>query len=183
MIKLPGELTIRIINGRNGPFRVGRLVTRIGEFAVKDPVFDQYDEGQYSGEFIIRKIYASSYTAANRLVVEIRAELESLVLETAEIQQQEQEPIEQDPIEEEVSKPKPEQSEPVESTAHSSNNESHEDEELDSDEVLFGVVWPLGVRVKLDPTVGRDLFRQQRDRLKALGYTFQAVGQVWIKTK
>ena len=31
-----GQLSIRIINGRNGPFRVGTLQTGIGKFAVKD---------------------------------------------------------------------------------------------------------------------------------------------------
>jgi len=28
--------TIRTIQGRNGPFNVGRLITDLGEFAVKD---------------------------------------------------------------------------------------------------------------------------------------------------
>jgi hypothetical protein len=49
----------------------------------------------------------------------------------------------------------------------------------DSDERLFGSLWPLGQSVKLDTTVDRALFRQQKDRLKALGYKFQPVGQTW----
>ena len=57
MIKLPGVLHIRIITGRNGDFRVGRLVTDIGEFAVKDAELDQYDEGRYEGYFGISQIY------------------------------------------------------------------------------------------------------------------------------
>lgn len=35
MIKLDGQLTVKTINGRNGPFNVGRLKTDIGEFSAK----------------------------------------------------------------------------------------------------------------------------------------------------
>jgi methionine synthase II (cobalamin-independent) len=35
--------------------------------------------------------------------------------------------------------------------------------------------------VKLDPTVDRNLFRRQRDALKALGYTFNPAAQSWTK--
>lgn len=45
MINLPGQLTIRTINGRNGDFNVGRLSTSIGEFVIKDALLDQYNEG------------------------------------------------------------------------------------------------------------------------------------------
>jgi hypothetical protein len=36
-----------------------------------------------------------------------------------------------------------------------------------------------GEAVKMDPTVDRELFRQQRDRLKALGFAFNAMSQTW----
>jgi hypothetical protein len=48
---------------------------------------------------------------------------------------------------------------------------------------LFGA--ELGAKVwkregiKLDPTVDRGLFREQRDRLKELGYRFDAKAQAW----
>jgi hypothetical protein len=35
-------------------------------------------------------------------------------------------------------------------------------------------------RLKLDPTVDRLRFRQQRDRLRALGYEFDARVQTWM---
>ena len=44
MIKLSGVLTIRMIAGRFGDFRIGRLLSAIGAFSVKDAVLDQYDE-------------------------------------------------------------------------------------------------------------------------------------------
>jgi hypothetical protein len=51
------------------------------------------------------------------------------------------------------------------------------DEELAQ---LFGELWPLGKEVKLDPTVDRGRFRQQRDHLKANGYKFRPLDQVWV---
>ena len=63
-IVVPGQLTLRTIRGKNGPFTVGRLTTPIGEFAVKDAELEQYPEGKYDGEFIIRYIFAKSYPVA-----------------------------------------------------------------------------------------------------------------------
>ena len=44
MLKLSGTLTIKTIHGRQGPFNVGRLLAEEGEFAVKEPLLDQYEE-------------------------------------------------------------------------------------------------------------------------------------------
>ena len=55
MIKLQGKLKTKVIHGRNGDFTVGAIVTDIGEFAVKDPLLDQFTEGEYEGEFVIAK--------------------------------------------------------------------------------------------------------------------------------
>ena len=46
---------------------------------------------------------------------------------------------------------------------------------------LFGTLWPLQSKVKLDPTVDRQAFRAQRDALKDLGFKFQPLGQLWVK--
>ncbi|KPZ17713.1 DEAD/DEAH box helicase [Pseudomonas amygdali pv. ulmi] len=77
MINLPGYLAIRTINGRNGEFNVGRLSTSIGEFVIKDALLDQYPEGKYRGDFAITEIRPSYYTNGGRLVVEIRARLDT----------------------------------------------------------------------------------------------------------
>lgn len=45
---------------------------------------------------------------------------------------------------------------------------------------LFGVFWPIGRVVKLDPTIDRGLFRQQKDYLKSNGYRFMALEQNWV---
>jgi hypothetical protein len=46
---------------------------------------------------------------------------------------------------------------------------------------LFGVLWPIGRVVKLDPTIDRGLFRQQKDYLKNNGYRFSATEQNWVR--
>src|SRR3546814_4263837 len=56
-IIVSGQLTLRAIRGRNGPFTVGRLTTHLGVFKVKDAELEQYPEGKYDGEFVIRYIY------------------------------------------------------------------------------------------------------------------------------
>ena len=180
MLKLTGTLTIKTINGRNGPFNVGRLLAEEGEFAVKEPLLDQYEEGRYQGEFGVSRIYPSYYLAGGRIVVEVRAHLETMALAgIEELAPDDAAPMQEpDPMEEApqagTSRPVP-ATEPVEPPAEIPAAGPQES----SDEVLFGSLWPLGPSVKLDPTVDRKAFRAQRDRLKALGYRFQAVGQVW----
>lgn len=179
MIKLSGTLCIRNIQGRNGPFSVGRLVTAIGQFAIKDALLDQYDEGRYQGEFGVSKIYPYSYLAGDRMVIEVRATLETLALEAIDaLPAEPAEPLpEPDPIESEraplpVLPPTP--------GAEPAAPRGLLDELLDdSDEKLFGTLWPLGDIVRLDTTVDRALFRRQKDWLKAHGYRFQPVGQTW----
>jgi hypothetical protein len=182
MIKLSGTLFIRNVSGRHGTFSVGRLVTDIGEFAVKDVMLDQYNEGRYEGEFGISRIFPSSYTAQNRMVIEVRAVLETMALAAIEeLPPHTEAPlVEPDPIESEPPPtPKPE---PEPESGHGAQVRDALDELLDdSDEKLFNTLWPLGPSVKLDTTVDRAMFRQQKDRLKALGYRFQPVGQTWLR--
>lgn len=183
-------MTIKVINGRNGEFRVGALHTEIGDFAVKDPVLDQYDEGRYEGVFGISRVYSSSYNTPNRIVIETRAVLDSIALANInELTTEDSEPIEQDPIDEDKSRQdaKPAESiPPTESVPESTGEEpEHGDNQVDSDSdpdaKLFGLLWPLPDSVKLDPTVDRALFRRQRDRLKEMGYHFRPIGQAWVK--
>jgi Protein of unknown function (DUF3275) len=189
MISLPGKLLIKIINGRNGAFRVGVLRTEVGEFAVKDKMLDQYEEGTYDGVFSIYRIFASSYQASNRLVVEVRALLEDIALTNVDTQSQvEPEPIEQDPLEEEerqtspLPQEKPDQHSADDPTpAEKDQDHAMAGEHQNPDAELFGLLWPLGDSVKLDATVDRIRFRRQRDRLKALNYRFNPVGQTWFK--
>ena len=58
-------------------------------------------------------------------------------------------------------------------------------DDIDPDVVLFGNELIDDVRraslVKLDPTVDREKFRAQRDRLKALGFAFDAKAYSWAR--
>jgi hypothetical protein len=191
MLKLSGTLAIRTIHGARGAFNVGRLLTEIGEFTVKDSLIEEYDEGRYKGEFGIIAITPSTYFAAGRTVVEVRARLGSIALEDiAALAGDDRSPLtEPDPIESEPVLAAPAAAAEEAAGADGSAPDaltSPDDEAIDNADAteralqaLFGTLWPLDARVKLDPTVDRSLFRAQRDKLKALGYRFQPVGQVW----
>ena len=202
MLKLSGILAIRSIKGARGDFNVGRLVTEIGEFAVKDPLIEEYEEGRYEGEFGISGIFPSTYFTNGRTVVEIRARLGSIALKGIEqLTDEDTLPVvEHDPIEE---APKPVVAEApleiadLEPAVQGAAAEaippadgpipvmSIEEEIVFRNEQeyrrLFGTLWPLQSKVKLDPTVDRQNFRAQRDALKDLGFKFQPLGQLWVK--
>lgn len=195
MITLPGQLAIRTISGRNGDFNVGRLSTSIGEFVIKDALLDQYSEGKYRGDFAITEIRPSYYTNGGRLVVEIRAKLDSMTLEdVAHLTTEEAErlsPTETDPIDEEsatssptpapTSRPrKPLQASDDEAPFGMKKSASHPSTSAaETDEALFGTIWPLGASVRLDTTVDRQQLRQQCTRLGELGYALDFKLQTW----
>lgn len=207
MIKLPGNLHIRSVRGRNGDFSVGRLVTDIGEFVLRDEFLGQYGEGHYQGEFGIAEIFPASYVAGGRMVIEIRATLASLALaaiddlpggqaESASLA--ESAPVSPEAGDESVKTKvtsrrnklgvvKPpndgqpadgEDGQPAQNEIFPPTGDACDD---GADAHLFGALWPLGDTVKLDTSVSRALFRQQKERMKALGYTFQASGQLWVR--
>ena len=157
MIKLSGSVHIRSIDGRNGSFNVGRLTTEIGEFAVKRGI-EEFDPGAYSGEFTISRIYPASYVIGGRSIDEVRADIEAIALVDVDTTIDEQEPIA-------AVEPEPEV----------------ETELPGEDAELFGELWPLDEKVKLDPTVDRSLLRRQATRLKELGFQFQPVGRFFQK--
>lgn len=181
-MNINGVLTIRTIHGANGPFNVGRLMTELGEFSVKDTLLDQYEEGRYEGNFNVTQIYPTSYFASGRFVVEVRATLRSLSLEGVDELKPEDKSV--------ATEPDPADDQPAQAaTSAKDDSPAPSDQplqvspEADDDEGLFGTLWPLGTQVKLDPTVDRKRFREQRNRLKALGYAFNAIEQIWSRTQ
>lgn len=189
MIKLSGTLAIRSISGSRGPFNVARLYTEIGEFAVKDSLIEEYEEGRYKGEFGITGIFPSTYFAGGRTVVEVRARLGSIALEniTALHDADHAAPSEPDPIEASATPAVPIETpapaaEPIASPGELSDTAPEASTGM-ALQALFGELWPLGDQVKLDPTVDRQRFRQQVKAIgkDGLGYVFQPVGQVWVK--
>lgn len=198
-ISLSGRLRVKRITGANGPFCVGDLETEIGEFRIKDAVLDQFDEGLYQGQFWVQQIFPWSYSTNGRMVIEIRAKLADLQIEGhTRARVEARDSVEPDPAKE-TPMPDPLPSAPP-TTAASKERPVPADDNADtadtppqldptadnaSDQSLFGELFAAVVErqpVKLDPTIDRILFRRQRDRLKSLGYTFQASQQSWIIT-
>jgi hypothetical protein len=198
MITIPGQLAIRTIVGRHGDFNVGRLTTSIGEFVVKDAQLDQYKEGKYDGQFVVTEIKPSGYNHGGRFVMEVRAYLGGMTLDDLDALTQEDtdalDDRERDPIEEEVppgepkpcrptvAKPKPEPKPDAadDMTPFGMGTPVEKPDATPSDdEVLFGTLWPLGPVVKIDPTVGRQLIRDQSKRLGELGYELDFRSQQW----
>lgn len=205
---IPGTLTIMTRNGRYGAFNTGKLSTSIGDFVVKDKELDQYDAGKYQGQFEIEKIKSVHYTYGNCLIVECRAYLASMQLNsTTDLTDEEIDALstkEQDPLEEEklnASVPTTPCSQPmttqssgkgqntqyqVQPKANKANKASKANKAnktnttaFSDDEQLFGLLWPLGHQVKLDSTCDRETLRQQKTRLGELGYEFDFRSQIW----
>jgi len=199
MIKIPGHLAIRTIQGRNGDFNVGRLSTSIGEFVIKDAVLEQHVEGRYRGEFVITEIRPSYYSSGGRLVVEVRARLDSMILDdldaltaedNARIDAQSPDPLEEERL---VSSPpaKVRTPRPARPTTAAVDDEAPFGMPVGAgaipdadgaDQELFGTIWPLGDTVRLDSTVDRQRLRQQCRRLEQLGYTMDFKSQAWNRS-
>jgi hypothetical protein len=81
---------------------VGDLVTDVGEFKIKDPLLDQFEEGKYQGQFLISNISPSSYFFGGKVVIEVRAWLADIFLDQADEGPAESTPVEPDPVDEPV---------------------------------------------------------------------------------
>lgn len=183
-VRIKGTLVIKEIKGANGKFCVGDLNTPEGDFKIKEPILDQFEEGRYEGEFIVERFYLSSYVWRGKSTTDIRAKVTEIFLDTIEEGMVEDAPAELDPISTEpASLPDQTVDAPVPATvvddAGGELNPVYQ--ELLN---LFGADLARLVfvqeEVKLDPTVDRALFRQQRDKLKESGYTFDAKSQTWL---
>ena len=182
-VAVKGTLIVKWIAGRNGDFAVGDLHTPIGEFRVKDALLDQFDEGEYQGIFWISQIYAKSYEYRGRITIETRASIADLQIDVEnDAPQEAHSASEPDPIDEAPAAPPPAAPEvPEESLGATSTDVVAAD--TDTDRTLFGAdlyeLLQAGHDVKLDPTINRLLFRQQKERLKALRYVFDVKAQSW----
>ncbi|MBK1492683.1 DUF3275 family protein [Pseudomonas aeruginosa] len=209
-ITVPGQLTLRTIRGRNGPFNVGRLVTPIGKFAVKDAELEQYPEGKYDGEFVIRYIFPKSYPVGDGMRFEIRANLDGMTLHGIDkLSRDEARSFttqDVDPLDEELgTQPAATPAKPAKasSPAKPATVEASADPLIDTtpfgveapppataaapsstedgDAALFGLLWPLGESVKLDSTIDRRTLRAQIARLGELGYALDFKTQEWSR--
>lgn len=197
-VTVEGTLKVKIIQGRNGAFSVGDLTTSIGSFNVKDPVLDQFEEGVYTGRFVIERIFPWSYSTGGRSVIEVRARLADLIIDESQDGTPSTAPIEPDPVDDPFESspaqsptlPEP-ASEPAEASDHNVPPAPSPDPDEDTSNAesdltdLFddSLAQAIAQRepVKLDPTIDRMRFRLQRDHLKNGGrkYGFIPDDQTW----
>lgn len=195
MVRVEGSLVISRRIGSRGSFSVGDLVTSIGEFKVKDAILDQFEPGEYCGEFVIKWIQPTTFAWRGRVSVENRATLADIIVHSITDSGDDvpvQTPPERDPVDEKTDQALPvreqhlpdaipQQREPVEVASASAPQVATR--LVDDDAVLFGeevfALFSRRLRVKLDPTVDRELFRRQCKRLKTSGYAFDSKPQAW----
>lgn len=193
-IRVRGTLSIQRKTSARGAFNIGDLATEIGEFEVKDSLIEEFEPGKYTGEFIIKWIAPDSFSWRGRVFVKNRATLEEILIDEAdEGAPTPSTPPEPDPIEQApAAAPRPTAAPPSQEPATQSaapvkgarsKSASTTKEPADGDAELFGeeLLALLQQRspIKLDPTVDREQFRRQRDRLKVIGYSFDAKAQTW----
>lgn len=95
------QLRVKRIQSRHGEFCVADLTTNIGEFKVKDPLLDQFEQGEYDCCVWISEIYLAQYIAFGKGVTEIRARLHDLqVLSTGDLRPDGVDQSEPDPMDE-----------------------------------------------------------------------------------
>ena len=184
MFKTIGTLVIKEIKGANGKFCVGELSVPEGDFKVKEPILDQFEEGKYEGEFLIDRLYLSSYVWRGKSTTDIRAKVIDISLSGVEEGKQAEAPSEPDPISTEPQQQRSTQNDDVPKPAVVIADDAPQDQKFLELRDLFGIelatlVWDRNP-VKLDVTVDRLVFRRQRDLLKDLGYGFDATTQEWV---
>lgn len=184
MFKTSGTLVIKEIKGANGKFCVGDLSVPEGDFKVKEPILDQFEEGRYEGEFVVDRLYLSSYVWRGKSTTDIRAKLVDINLSGVEEGKQAETPSEPDPIAIEPQQQHAAEKHDAPRPAVVVPDDAPQDQKYVVLLELFGselarLVWD-SKPVKLDPTVDRVVFRRQRDSLKDLGYGFDATTQEWV---
>lgn len=198
--RFEGSLQVKKINGHNGAFCIGELVTDIGVFKVKDPLIDQFEDGTYQGSFWVSRIYPYTYCAYGKVIIQIQAKLEDLQIDgesdlpaDADLPQ-EPDPLEEPVIEKPVKAPRPlpkpsakpdSRERQAQSTSTESQASARETRKEDDDLALFGEelfeLIRLGKPLKLDSTIDRMQLRRQIHRLGLIGYAFTAMTQTWSK--
>ncbi len=208
---VPGQLTLRTIHGRNGKFNVGKLDCQLGKFTIKDAELEQYPEGKYQGEFVLRYIFLKSYPISDgSMRSEMRANLDGMTLlgidklsrdEARSFGTQEVDPLDEEQGAQPAATPvkpvkasRPAKPAPVKASADPLVDTTPFGMDApapaaaattsstdDGDTALFGLLWPLGESVKLDSTIDRRTLRAQIARLSEMGYALDFKTQEWSR--
>lgn len=193
-----GTLLVEEIHGRKGLFCVGTLKTSIGDFKVKDPELDQFKAGAYNGTFTVERIFTKGVPWRGGFFTEIIAKIapDGFLIDdegaepTPLVPSTQAEP---DPVDEHskelpqtpaTDQPRetqaPSRKTPLPSKALTASAANAADDEALFGVELFALLSQCAPEIELDPTVDREQFRRQRDRLKSEGYRFDSKSQRWL---
>ena len=195
----------RVRQSRNGPFSVADLYTDFGEFKVKDPLLEQFEEGEYQVTAWISYIFLGQYVAYGKGVSELRVQLNDLQVHTEDQKPTPREPVELDPMDEpepvimtrQAAPSEPQQTltaatkdsrwdkfkKPVKSNGARQTSPTAEeaDDQLDDiyDEAMQAAI-KQRAPVTVDVSVDRALLRKQVEGLKERGYRYDSIQKLWI---
>jgi hypothetical protein len=186
-ISVRGTLVVQRKRGRKGEFNIGDLSTEIGEFEVKDALIEEFEPGKYTGEFLVNWIEPDSFSWRGKVFVKNRANLDAIYIDEADETPEAStpavppEPDPADPAPLDTTEPADHghaaAPKPLRPRTAATPSEPVDDSSLFGPE-LFELLAQRQA-MKLDPTIDRVQFRQQRDRLKAVGYSFNSKTQTW----
>lgn len=192
MEKLRGTLVVEEITGRRGPFCVGMLQTSIGDFKVTDKELDQFAPGRYAGEFLIEELRTKTVPWRQGTFTYIQALIAEggFLIDEEDQAQGADKPVQSEPdpldVEETATQPVPTAtSAPSKLSRKPAEQPKPQTAAAGDDSSIFGIeLYPLFAQrqspIALDATVDRQLFRQQRERLKEVGYRFISTEQHWV---
>ncbi len=170
MYKTKGNLIIKTFNGKYGSFAIGSLETTEGTYEVKQSELEQYEEGTYSGKFVISDIFLShsNFGGQHKSIIAICATLSSIKLDSADLGPVEN-VVEQDPIEE------------AQKTNVAEIDKADEIDTVEEHPLLDAQqlkAFNAKNSVELDPT-DRAKLRQCIDFLKDNNYKYDFKNQIW----
>lgn len=184
-----GTLRVHTVTWRNGQFNAGLLKSPIGDFEVSDKALEQFEPGDYTGRFLVEQIEQKGRRTQRGYMFFMYARIaqDGFLIDTENQVDQTGTPEPgvalPDDLADQASKfNEPAQTPNVTSKPAPIAVQVQGDQE-ESDKTLFGLelyaLFAARSELALDATVDRDLFRRQRERLKAEGYRFQSKTQTW----
>ncbi len=188
MVQLEGKIINKLIAGRNGIFSSATYLTEEGVFKIKDPLLDQYPEGEYTAQVVAKGFSINSYPSRKNgiYISEILIDAHSIDILDYEIKPVENVAVEPDASVDEgadsvkvesAKTEKPKKLKMVRRKPVSNNSRSESDAELKE---LFGPLWPLGDSVKLDKLLPRPTIIKQASILNQT-HALDPKTQVWSR--
>jgi len=195
MVQLEGKIINKLIAGRNGIFSSATYLTEEGVFKIKDPLLDQYPEGEYTAQVVAKGFSINSYPSRKNgiYISEILIDAHSIDILDYEIKPVENVNVEPDASVDESAESvkaepakteKPKKLKMVRRNIESNNSRSESVKTVSESDAelkeLFGPLWPLGDCVKLDKLLPRPTIIKQANILNQT-HALDPKTQVWSR--